>query len=93
MPGLVVAAKVWRWTPWERSNAANTVSDQYIQIAGIAPSYRGVRLNPYENGTATARAGRVLKGKVSSDATPIGRHTTNTGSHIALEGAAMLIGV
>lgn len=90
MPGITVAAKVWRWTPFERVNSQLGAED-YLQIGGIAPSYRGVRLNPYENGTPTARDGRVLKGQQNPSFTPPSRHTTNTGGVDSDEGAFKMI--
>jgi hypothetical protein len=94
MPGIIVAAKVWRWTPWERFNS-NGGGENYMQIGGRAPSYRGARLNPYTDGTEalSARDGRVLKGQQHPDFQPPYRDTTNTGGYDGTEGAFRLTDV
>jgi hypothetical protein len=95
MPGIIVAAKVWRWTPWERFDYDAITYSPYMQIGGIAPSYRGSRLNPYTDGTApnTAQNGRVLKGQQHPDFQPPYRDTTNTGGADGTEGAFRLVDV
>jgi len=87
MAGIMVAAKMWRWTPWEKQSMA----DDVMQVAGIAPSFRGVRINPHEDLIGVARDGRVLTGRQSLDGIPPGRHTTDTGGLTSGESAFNLI--